>query len=73
MAKKTTNQKTRVIYTIEEVHDESGIIGLRRVNHGVDAHRLHSILMFATNDVARQISNDMPPPQRVFMEPKKKR
>lgn len=72
MAKKTTTPTTRVIYTIEEIQNPDGTTGLRRVNHGIDAHRLHSILMFATNAVAAQISRDMPPPERVYMDTKKK-
>lgn len=65
---KTQEPQVRVIYSIEEVVNADGTVGLRRINHGVDSHRLHSILMFATNDVARQIAHEMPPPQRIFKE-----
>ena len=46
MAKKKTNNKpsepvVRVIYTIEEIVHEDGTTQIRRINHGVDSHRLH--------------------------------
>lgn len=68
---KTPEEQVRLIYTIEEVVNPNGTTGIRRTNHGVDSHRLHSLLMFATNDVARQIAHEMPPPQRIYTEPKK--
>jgi hypothetical protein len=76
MAKKKTNNKpsepvVRVIYTIEEIVHEDGTTQIRRINHGVDSHRLHSILQFATTDVAAQIRYEMPPPQRIYSEAKK--
>lgn len=69
---KSKEPKPVTIYSIEEIRNADGTVQIRRVNHGVDAHRLHSILMFATNDVARQISHDMPPPVRIYMDKKQK-
>lgn len=69
---KKQEPKPVTIYSIEEIRHPNGTVELRRVNHGVDAHRLHSILMFATNDVARQISRDLPPPVRIYMDKKLK-
>lgn len=73
MSKKKTKpqeDQVRVIYTIEEVVHPDGTIGILRTNHGVDGHRLHSLLMFATHVVARQLAHELPPPQRIYLDKK---
>lgn len=64
-------ETTELVYTIERISKGGEPVGIKRTCYGIDAYTLLGLLTMATDEVKQQITRDVPPPQRVYVEPKK--
>jgi FtsZ-binding cell division protein ZapB len=65
------NETSDLVYTIERISKGGKPVGIKRTCYGIDAYTLLGLLTMAVDEVKQQITRDVPPPQRVYVEPKK--
>jgi hypothetical protein len=64
-------ETTDLVYTIERISKGGKPVGIKRTCNGIDAYTLLGLLTMAVDEVKQQIAREVPPPQRVYVEPKR--